>query len=98
LRLVYGTQFSAESVVLVWVMAAAAANYVASFLGYGLTAARRFKIQLPIFGGLTALTVVFCYWLVPRAGAVGAAQALLLTGIVQGLIMAYAVHRALRHC
>jgi len=96
LRLVYGSQFSAESGVLVWVMASAAAGYVASFLGYGLTAARRFKIQLPIFGGLTALTVVLCFWLVPRAGAVGAAQALLLTGIVQGLVMAYAVHRALR--
>lgn len=97
LRVVYGSQFSAESGVLVWVMAAAAASYVASFLGYGLTAARRFKIQLPIFGGLTALTVVLCYWLVPHAGAVGAAQALLLTGIVQGLVMAYAVYRALRH-
>ena len=36
-------------------------------------------------------------WLVPRAGAVGAAQALLLTGIVQGLVMAYAVSRVLRH-
>jgi len=96
LRLVYGSQFSAKSGVLVWVMASAAAGYVASFLGYGLTAARRFKIQLPIFGGLTALTVVLCFWLVPRAGAVGAAQALLLTGIVQGLVMAYAVHRALR--
>ena len=97
LRLVYGSQFSAESVALVWVMAAAAAGYVASFLGYGLTAARRFKIQLPIFSGLTALTVVFCFWLVPRAGAIGAAQAMLLTGVAQGLVMAYAVNRALRH-
>jgi O-antigen/teichoic acid export membrane protein len=97
LRLVYGSQFSAESGVLIWVMAAAAAGYVASFLGYGLTAARRFKIQLPIFGGLTALTIVFCSWLVPRAGATGAAQAMLLTGIVQGSVMAFAVYRALRH-
>jgi len=97
LRLVYGSQFAAGSEVLVWVMAAAAASYAASFLGYGLTAARRFKIQFPIFGGLTALTVVLCFWLVPRAGAVGAAQAMLLTGVVQALVMAYAVYRALRH-
>ena len=68
LRLVYGSRFSAESVALVWVMAAAAAAYVASFLGYGLTAARRFRIQLPIFSGLTALTVAFCFWLVPKPG------------------------------
>jgi O-antigen/teichoic acid export membrane protein len=97
LRLLYGSQFSAGSVVLVWVMAYAAVSYVASFFGYALTAARRFKVQLPIFSGLTALTVVFCFWLVPRSGAVGAAQALLLTGIAQGLMMACALYRTLRH-
>ena len=97
LRLVYGSQFATESVALVWVMAAAGVGYVASFLGYGLTAARRFKIQLPIFSGLTALTVVFCFWLVPRSGAVGAAQAMLLVGVAQALAMAYAVYLALRH-
>ncbi|MQA31284.1 MAG: oligosaccharide flippase family protein [Luteitalea sp.] len=96
---ILGTLFRPEYAdaadVLVWMMAAAAIGYVASFLGYGLTAARLFKAQPPLFGTVTAVTTVAALILVPRYGLVGAAWAVLLGTVAQslgsGLILWYAV-------
>jgi O-antigen/teichoic acid export membrane protein len=56
---------------------------VASFLGYGMTAARSFKVPLVIIGGSTLTTVVLSFGLIPRFGLMGAAVALLVGAVVQ---------------
>ncbi len=82
LALVYEPEYAQFNRVLVWVMAAAALSYVASFLGYAMTAARFFSIQPVIFAGVALVSALFCGILVPSYGALGAAWAL---GAANGL-------------
>ncbi len=95
LRVLFGPVYAGRADVLVWLMVAGLIAYADSFLGCALTAARRFKIQLPLF----AVTAVACAgasaWLVPRYGLIGAAWAwgatLMLESIAAAVILALAV-------
>ena len=64
-------------------MIAAGIMYVASFLGYAMTAARYFKIQLPLFALTASATAVVGFLVIRRSELVGAAWALVASGIVQ---------------
>jgi O-antigen/teichoic acid export membrane protein len=75
LGLVFGPPYAAQHELLVVLMAAGAVLFAASFLGYGLTAARRFAVQLPLFGATTLVAAGACLWLVPARGLRGAAYA-----------------------
>jgi O-antigen/teichoic acid export membrane protein len=75
LALLFGAPYAARSNVLAWLMASGLAAYGASFLGYALTAARRFTVQLPLFSVTTLVCAGLCAWLVPAHGLVGAALA-----------------------
>jgi hypothetical protein len=70
---------------------------VASILGFALTAARRFAVQLPVFAGSTAACAALCAWLVPAQGLRGAALAwggsMLLVVAAVGLLLALALRR-----
>lgn len=81
--LLYGREYTQNHQLFPWLMVAAAAGYMGSFAGYSLTAARHFLVQMPLFGFLTALTLVLCHVLVKASGAVGAAKALAIVGFVQ---------------
>jgi O-antigen/teichoic acid export membrane protein len=81
--LIYGREYAQNGHLFLWLMVAAAAGYMASFGGYSLTAARHFQVQMPLFGFITALTLVLCYAMVKAGGAVGAAKALAVVGFVQ---------------
>jgi O-antigen/teichoic acid export membrane protein len=83
LKLLYGAAYAQNTGLFIWLMAAAALSYLASFAGYGLTAARRFRCQLPLFACTTALTLACGAWLVKANGARGAAQAMTVVGAVQ---------------
>lgn len=74
----YTPEYAAHLNVFVLYLAAGGAGYVASFLGYGITAARCFKIQTVTLGALTLVTLVTCAWLVPAYGAEGAGWSALL--------------------
>jgi O-antigen/teichoic acid export membrane protein len=80
--LIYGREYAQNGQLFLWLMVAAAAGYVASFAGYSLTAARHFKVQMPLFSFITALTLVLCYVMVRAGGAEGAAKALAVVGFV----------------
>jgi O-antigen/teichoic acid export membrane protein len=72
-------------------LVSAAPAYLATFLSYGLTAARMFWVQLPL-SALSMLTIAgLCLWLVPTGGLRGAADAVLVTSTVRvaafGLIL-----------
>jgi O-antigen/teichoic acid export membrane protein len=95
LTLLYGPEYAQHATILVWVMIAAAIHYVAVLAGYGITAARRFRIQIPLFALVAAATGAACLWLVPRWGVAGAALSLSCGALVQllgaGLVVSHAV-------
>lgn len=96
LTALYSTEY-ARLDVLLWVVGTAAALFVATFLGYGITAARYFRSQLPLFAATTVTVAAASVVLVPDHGLVGAAQALLAAALVQiggsAAILAHALRR-----
>jgi len=83
LAFIYTPEYGGQAQLFTWLMVVATLGNVASFLGYGMTAARYFKAQLPLFT-LVVLTSLFsCLWLIPAHGLKGAAVALGLALIVQ---------------
>lgn len=82
LVLLYGPEYVRYEL-FVWLMAAAGVSYVASCLGYGMTAARYFRVQMPLFAIVTGTGALACFWLIPAYGLRGAAIALLIASGVQ---------------
>jgi len=76
LAIVYGPDYAAHSHVLVWVMVAAALYFLAGSLSCAVTAARFFKIQLPIGVAVVIANAGACFWLITIHGLAGAAMAL----------------------
>ena len=91
LTLLYSPEYAEYTGILIRLMLATAVNYVASLLGYGMTAARYFRIQMPIFALVTVISAVACFWLIPHNGLQGAAIALLIAAVVQ-VILSLAVN------
>lgn len=83
LTIIYQPEYAGEQVLFVQLMVAAAIGYVASFLGYGITAARYFVIQIPLFVAVTTTSAIASLWLIPLMGLSGAALALILSAVVQ---------------
>jgi len=77
LTIMYRPEYATYPSVFVWLMVAAAVSYVATVLGFGLAAARKFDVQLPVYICAALVTVGACVPLVPRYGLQGAAWALL---------------------
>ena len=82
LTIVYTPKFAERADVFVWLMGAAAVSYVASFLGYGMTAARYFRVQTPLMASVALCSGLACFWMVPEKGLFGAAWALLASALV----------------
>ena len=79
----YRPEYAEHLLVFVVMVATAGVNAVASFLGYGMTAARSFKPQVPILAAVATATLVLALLLVPRYGLAGAATALLVSSVLQ---------------
>lgn len=97
----YQPEYAQHTDLFVWLMVAAGIGYMSSFLGYGMTAARYFRIQMPLFALVATTLAIACLWLLPALGLQGAAIALLAAAIVQagfslGVII-HALHRLNRH-
>lgn len=75
LRIVYAPEYARASSVLTISMIAAALSFVGSSLGYGLTAARQFRAQVPLFTVVVLATAGSALVLVPVSGISGAAWA-----------------------
>ena len=91
LQLLYGAVYAQNLPLFVWLMVAAAFSYLAAFMGFGMTAARRFREQVPLFALMAGLLWLLSRWLVPGYGLIGAAWATLAANIFQllgsGLIL-----------
>jgi len=88
LTLLYTPQYAEHAGVFVWLTVAAALTCVAWMLDFGLTAARHFKIQVPMFATALLATAAGCYLLVPRLGMRGAAVSLALGALAHVLLAA----------
>lgn len=96
LTLIYRPEYAQQADLFVWLMVAAGIGYVASFLGYGMTAAQYFRIQIPLFVAVTGTSAIACLWLIPRMGLHGGAIALILAAIVQTIFSLGVIFYALR--
>lgn len=97
LELLFEKRYAGQGSAFLILMAGAAVGFVGSFLGYGVTAARYFRIQLPIMLCVAVTTLAACWVWVPGSGATGAAWAVLLAFVVQlvltGAVMWHAVRK-----
>ena len=83
LAVLYGQEYAVQSGVFTLLMAAAAINCVASAFTTGITSARRFGIQVPLFGFVIAVCIFTCARWVPHAGLFGAALAMACSALVR---------------
>jgi O-antigen/teichoic acid export membrane protein len=83
LGLLFGKEYALQSGILLALAASSGAGYVASLLGYVITAGRRFKEQMPLQIAAVGGTSVACLLLVPRFGLLGAAIAIGVGFLVQ---------------
>jgi O-antigen/teichoic acid export membrane protein len=79
----YGPEYAEHANLFVWIAAAGALGYVGSFVGYGMTAARQFFVQMPLFIVVGLATAAACALLVPDYGLIGAAWAMGVGAFVQ---------------
>jgi O-antigen/teichoic acid export membrane protein len=93
LTLLYTNEYSRMAGVLTMLCAGSAISYVASFLGYGMTSLRRYRIQVPIFLAVVLITLISCYWLTGRYGMMGTAAGVLVGNLGQLLMSAAVVLR-----
>jgi O-antigen/teichoic acid export membrane protein len=83
LRLLYRADYASYLDVFTCLLIAAGIGYVASILGYGMTAARLFAPQLPLFTIVLAFSALGSFRWVPAYGLRGAAYALTLAAAIQ---------------
>lgn len=72
-------------------MIAAGLTCLASVLGYALTAARQFRLQVPIYAAALVVTAAVCAWLTPAMGLRGAAIGTAAGSLTQMLGAAWAL-------
>ncbi|PSB50050.1 polysaccharide biosynthesis protein, partial [filamentous cyanobacterium Phorm 6] len=95
LTLLYRPVYGQQADLFVWLMVAAGIGYMSSFLGYGMTAARYFRVQMPLFALVTGSSAISCLWLIPTMGVPGAAIALIIGAVVQAGITVAVIFQAL---
>lgn len=96
LHLLYGSVYAAQSDIFFWLNLAAGLGYLASCAGFAVTAARRFREQLPLYIVVTIALSLACWWLIPRYGLQGAAIAALIGAGVQLLGSMWLIASALK--
>ncbi len=97
LLLLYRPEYAEHVTAFLLLAIATALGFVASILGYAMTAARYFRAQLPVFVLTTAVTAAACALLVPRQHLPGAALAMGLATLCQGAVSAAVMVHALKN-
>nr|WP_239635604.1 oligosaccharide flippase family protein [Paenibacillus sp. H1-7] len=73
LKIVYTEDFLKYYDVYIWIMVTSSIWYIASLLTYIITAAKFFKIQVPLFLLMLLCTFICSILLIPKYGVIGAA-------------------------
>jgi O-antigen/teichoic acid export membrane protein len=87
LTLFFSAEYARHVDVFFWLMASGVATYLTSALGIGLTAARRFRIQVPLSLSAIVTSALAGWWLIPAAGLRGAAWSAFLAAAAQLLFV-----------
>jgi O-antigen/teichoic acid export membrane protein len=82
LRILFTAEYAAHAGVFLWLVAAAGISCIASLLHYGITSARCFGIQVPMFVLVAGSNALACSWLVPSSGLKGAALSMVIAACV----------------
>lgn len=82
LTVLYRPAYAAHADALALLMLAAGIGYVATVLGHAMTAARLFRVQIPLFAAVALTSLAACAVLVPTRGVVGAAEAAVVAAVV----------------
>jgi len=82
LTILFSPEYAAHTGVFVWLIVAAGLSCIASLLNYGITSARFFRIQVPMFLLVVGSNALACAWLVPSEGLRGAALAMVVASCV----------------
>jgi len=85
LTLLYRSDYAQHADVFVWVMIAAAISYMSSMLGYGMTAARIFRAQVPLFASCSLGITMVCALLMKPHGMIAAAYALVVGSCIAAI-------------
>jgi len=96
LTLLYRPEYARDLSVFIVMMVGGGLTSIGYFLGYGINAARRFRLQLPVIVLSTLTTAGLTAVLAPRVGLMGAALALLSAALVHVLGNALALRHALK--
>jgi O-antigen/teichoic acid export membrane protein len=83
LTILYRPEYAEYEYLFVLLMVSAGIGYITSFLGYAMTAAQYFRVQMPLCALAASLSAIFCLWLVPSQGLIGAAIALIMSVSIQ---------------
>jgi O-antigen/teichoic acid export membrane protein len=95
LTILYKPDYASTYKVFILVAIASAIADIGSFLSYGMTAARQFKVQVPIAAISLALTIPACAVFIPRYGLYGAGLSLIVCSTVQAAGGAWVNKRAM---
>jgi O-antigen/teichoic acid export membrane protein len=93
--ILYTAEYAKHIDVLIVLAVAAGITFAASFAGYGMTATRRFGVQVPIFVIVVLAGLLSSWILVPRLGLIGAGYVTCITAFVQLMGSSVVVHRAI---
>jgi O-antigen/teichoic acid export membrane protein len=96
LALLYTNEYSQIAGILTMLCVGGAVSYVASFLGYGMTALHRYRVQVPLFLVVVLITLLSCYYLTRRYGLMGTAAGMLIGNVGQLLMSAVVVWQTTR--
>ncbi len=96
LTILYRPEYAQQVYLFILLMVAAGIGYVASFLGYAMTAAQYFQVQMPLFTVVTGISALVCLWLIPSKGLIGAAIALIIGAVVQAIFSLGVIFYALQ--
>ena len=94
LTLLYGEEYALHGL-FVLLMFAAGIDYIATMLQHGMTSARYFRGQLPVFLATTSAVGIASFILIPIAGLQGAAMALMIAAPCAGGMQS--IRRLARH-
>ena len=96
LSLLYRPEYAEYTSLFTCLMVVAAFGNLSSMLGYGMTAARMFRAQVPLSLFAAAIISLACWILIPRSGLMGAAYALLMGAVFSCVVGAGLIAAALR--
>jgi O-antigen/teichoic acid export membrane protein len=101
LTIFYGPEYAAHSRVFVLLMLATAIQCVACILNSGITSARCFRVQVPMFALVTACGSLACAYWVPTAGLAGGAVAMVIAAgvhfVLAAAVVSYLVWAPAKH-